>query len=190
MSYAMEQGPRTPLITADEFQRMAKVGSLAPNARVELIEGVIVDMAPVGTVHARDVDLIAERFFQAVAGRAILRVQSSVQLSDNTQLQPDLALLRLREDRYVRKHPAGPDILLILEIADSSVSYDFGEKLQLYARYGVPEVWVFNVKTDSLHFFRSRTDVGYAEESSTRTPGVTPLPSLGLTVDLSGLVEP
>jgi Uma2 family endonuclease len=190
MSYAMERGPRTHRITADEFIRMAQDGRLPPDARVELIEGVIVDMAPIGTVHARDVDLIAERFILATHGKAIVRVQSSVQLSDDTLPQPDIALLKFREDGYIAKHPAGPDILLVVEVADSSVDYDLGSKLVLYARYRVQEVWVLNVQTDTLHFFRSRTDVGYREEGSTRKPGVIPLPSLGLTVDLSGLVRP
>src|SRR3954454_23089637 len=99
MSYAMERGPRTHRITVDELIRMAEVGLLAPDARVELIEGVIVDMAPVGTVHATDVDLIAERFILAVHGKAIVRVQNPVQLSDDTLPQPDIALLKFRDDR-------------------------------------------------------------------------------------------
>jgi Uma2 family endonuclease len=189
MSYAMEQGPRTHRITVDEYIRMAEEGLLAPYARVELIEGVIVDMAPIGTVHARDVDLITARFIRAVDDSAIVRTQGSVQLSDDTMPEPDIALLKFREDGYIDKHPGGSDILLIVEVADSSVDYDFGRKLKLYARYGVQEVWILNVQTDTLHFYRSRTDVGYREESSTRNPGVLPLPELGLTVDLSGLVR-
>jgi len=189
MSYAMEQGPRTHRITVDEFIRMAEVGLLAPDARVELIEGVIVDMAPIGTVHARDVDLISERFVLAVHGRAIVRTQSSVQLSDDTMPQPDIALLKFREDGYIDKHPDASDILLVIEVADSSVDYDFGRKLKLYARYGVREVWVLNVQTGTLHFFRSRTEVGYREEGTTQRPGVLPVPTLGLSVDLTGLVR-
>jgi Uma2 family endonuclease len=189
MSYAMEQGPRTHRITVDELIRMAEVGLLAPDARVELIEGVIADMAPIGTVHGRDVDLISARLVLAVQGKAIVRTQGAVQLSDDTMLQPDIALLKYREDGYMDRHPSGADILLVVEVADSSVDYDFGRKLKLYARYGVPEVWVLNVPTDTLHFFRSRTDLGYREESSTRTPGILPLPSLDLTVDLSGLTR-
>jgi Uma2 family endonuclease len=189
MSYAMEQGPRTHRITVDEFMRMDEAGLLAPDARVELIEGVIVDMAPIGTVHARDVDLISARFVLAVQGKAIVRTQGAIQLSDDTMPQPDIALLKYREDGYIRKHPTGSDILLIVEVADSSVGFDFGRKLKLYARYGMQEVWVLNVQTDTLHFFRSRTDVGYLEESTTQKPGTIPLPSLGQTVDLSGLTR-
>ncbi len=189
MSYAMEQGPRTHRITVDEFIRMAEVGLLAPDARVELIEGVIIDMAPIGSVHNRDVDLLNSRFIRVVGDRAIVRTHGSVELCDDTMPQPDIALLKFREDGYINKHPSGSDILLVVEVADSSVDYDFGKKLKLYARYGVQEVWVLNVQTDTLHFFRSRTDVGYRDETSTQRPGATPIPSLGLTVDLSGLVR-
>jgi Uma2 family endonuclease len=188
MSYAMEQGSRPHRITVAEFIRMDELGLLAPDARVELIEGVIVDMAPIGTLHARDVDLITERFILAAHGKAIVRTQSAIQLSEDTMPQPDIALLRYREDGYIGKHPTGSDILLVVEVADSSVDFDFGRKLRLYARHGMQEVWVLNVQTDTLHFFRSRTDLGYRDESATQKPGVIPLPSLGLTVDLSGLI--
>jgi Uma2 family endonuclease len=189
MSYAMEQGSRPHRITVDEYIRMEEVGQLAPEARVELIEGVIVDMAPIGPVHARDVDLIAERFVMAVLGKVIVRVQGPVQLNEDTLLVPDVALLRRQADGYSGKHPSPSDIFLVFEVADSSVDYDFGRKLKLYARYGVQEVWILNVRTDTLHFFRSRTDVGYREEGSTKNPGVLPLPTIGLTVDLSGLAR-
>jgi Uma2 family endonuclease len=189
MSYAMERGPQTHRITVDEFIRMAEVGLLAPDARVELIEGVIVDMSPIGTVHARDVDLITKRFILAVNDKAIVRTQGCVQLSVDTLPQPDIAVLKFRKDGYIRKHPAPSDILLVVEVADSSVDYDFGRKLKLYARYGVREVWVLNVQTNTLHFFRSRTETGYREEGFTREPGLLALPSLGLTVDLSGLIH-
>jgi Uma2 family endonuclease len=188
MSYAMEHGPRTPRITVDEFIRMDEAGLLAPDARVELIEGVIVDMAPIGPVHSRDVDLLSARFIRAVHEKAIVRTQGVVQLSDDTVPHPDITLMRFREDGYVDKHPGPSDILLIVEVADSSVDYDFGRKLKLYARFGVPEVWVLNVQTRTLHFFRGRIDTGYRERSSTQEPGIVPLPELG-TVDLSGLMR-
>jgi Uma2 family endonuclease len=188
MSYAMEHRPPPHRITADEFIRMAQTGVLEPHARVELIEGVIYDMAPIGTAHMRDVDLLSKRFILAVGDRAIVRTQGSVQLSDDTLPQPDIALLKFREDGYIKKHPGASDILLVVEVADSSVDYDFGKKLKLYARYGVQEVWVLNVQTNTLHFFRSRTETGYREQGSTREPAVLPIPSLNLTVDLSGLV--
>jgi Uma2 family endonuclease len=154
-----------------------------------LIEGVIVDMPPIGPPHARHVDFISARLFRAVQDNAIVRTQNPVQLSNDTMPQPDISLLQFREDGYVHKHPTGSEILLVVEVADTSISFDFGRKLKLYARFGIQEVWVFNVQTDTLHFFRSRTDLGYSEETTTQKPGLVPLPSIGLTVDLSGLTR-
>jgi Uma2 family endonuclease len=189
MSYAMERGPQTHRITVDEYHRMAEVGLLAPDARVELIEGVIIDMAPIGSAHGRCVDHLNERLVLAVHGRAIVRTQGAVELSRFSEVEPDIALLRFQREGYGEANPLGPDVLLVIEVADSSVEYDFGTKLELYARYRVSEVWILNLRTKVLHFFRSRSDLGYAEKDETRAPGVLPLPSLGLTVDLSDLIR-
>jgi len=189
MSYAMEQGPRPHRITVAEFIRMDELGLLAPEARVELIEGVIVDMAPIGPMHARDVAIIAERLILAAHGQAIVRAQSPVQLSDTTMPQPDIAVVKYQQDHYATNHPTPADVLLIVEVANSSADYDLGRKLKLYARHGIQEVWVLDVQADTLHLFRSRTEVGYREEITTKNPGVLPVSSLGLTVDLSGLTR-
>jgi Uma2 family endonuclease len=154
-----------------------------------LIEGVIVDMAPIGPMHARDVEIIAARLILAVGEKAIVRAQSPVQLSDTTLPQPDIALVKYQQDHYATTHPTPSDVLLVVEVADSSADYDLGGKLKLYARHGIQELWVVDVQTDTLHLFRSRTDVGYREEMTTKSPGTLPLPSLGLTVDLSGLTR-
>ncbi len=132
---------------------------------------------------------MSERFILAVHSKAIVRTQGAVELNRWCEPQPDLAVLKFREDGYSKANPLPADILLVIEVADSSAQYDFDTKLKLYARYGIPEVWVFDVRQATLHFFRSRRDFGYAEESSTRAPGVLPLPSLQLTVDLAGLVR-
>jgi Uma2 family endonuclease len=189
MSYAMEDWSRLHRITVDEYHRMAEVGLLAPEARVELIEGVIIDMAPIGSSHGMAVDLVNERLVLAVHGAAIVRTQGAVEMSRWCELQPDIALLKLREDRYCAMNPEGPDVILIVEVADSSAEYDFETKLKLYARHGVPEVWIFNVRLEELYFFRSRHDLGYAEVTSTTTPGLCKVPSLDVSVDLSGLIR-
>ena len=190
MSYAMEQGPRQHRITVDEYHRMAEVGLLAPDARVELIEGVIVDMAPIGSPHCAVVDLLNKLFTHGVKDDAIVRTGGAVRLSRWTEPQPDIALLEPREDYYRHAHPGGSDLLLIVEVSDSSLRYDLDTKSKLYARYGVQEFWVVDVNEDVMHFFRQRTDVGYADVSSTDRPGTVPIPSLGVSIDLSELFEP
>ena len=187
MSYAMEEGPRPHRITVDEYHRMAEVGLLAPDARVELIEGVIIDMAPIGPPHCSAVDLLSELLVLAASGRAIVRTQGSVRLNRWTEPQPDIAVLKSPRGRYRLAHPSGKDIYLVIEVSESSLKFDLNAKAKLYARYGVPEVWVVDLNANVLHFFRGRTDLGYRDVSSTKTPGVLEVPSLDVTIDLSRL---
>jgi Uma2 family endonuclease len=163
------------------------VGLLAPDARVELIEGVIFDMAPIGPPHGRAVDLITERLILAVAGHAIVRTQGAIELSRLSEPQPDLAVLKLRMDGYENQQPSGYDVLLVIEVSESSLKFDLQTKSKLYARHGVPEVWVVDLPNRVVHLLRGRTDVGYADVSSIQTVGQLAVPGLGLTIDLSKL---
>ena len=187
MSYAMEEGPRPHRITVDEYHRMAEVGLLAPDARVELIEGVIIDMAPIGPPHCSAVDYLTEQLVPALKGKAIVRSQGSVRLNRWNEPQPDFAVLKLTQGRYRLAHPSGKDIYLVIEVSESSLKFDLNAKAKLYARYGVPEVWVIDLNAKVLHFFRGRTDLGYREVTSTKAHGVLEVPSLGVSIDLSGL---
>lgn len=189
MSYAMEQGPRPHLITVDEYHRMAEVGLLAPDARVELIEGVIIDMAPIGSPHGMTMDLLTEILVPAVKGQAIVRTQGAVKLSQWSEPQPDVVLLKPRSDRYRRSNPDGNDIQLVIEVSESSLRYDFDTKSRLYARYGVQELWIVDLNDNAIHFMRDRTDVGFADVSSTLDPGPVPLPGLDLAIDLAKLFD-
>src|SRR5687768_7285038 len=131
MSYAMEQGPRQHLITVDEFYRMGELGLLAPDARVELIEGVIIDMPTPGIPHGWAVDLLNEQLVEAARGKAIVRAGGSVWLSRSSAVLPDFALLRARENRYSDAHPTGPDLLLAIEVSDSTLRQDLDTKRRL-----------------------------------------------------------
>ena len=135
---------RLPLrrFTVDEYYAMAEAGILKKEDRVELIDGVIVAMAPIGNRHLATVDRFNRMFGEGVGRRAIVRVQGSITLDDHTMPEPDLVLLRDRADFY-ESDSAGPeDVLLIVEVADSSVDYDRNEKLLRYAQAGIPEVWI------------------------------------------------
>ncbi len=189
MSYAMEQGPRPHLITVDEYERMFEVGLISPDARVELIEGVIIDMAPVGSPRGTVVDLLNEMLVPLVKGQAIVRTQGAVKLSQWTAPQPDLVLLKPRPDRYRRANPGGDDIHLVIEVSETSMRYDFKTKSKLYARYGVQELWIVDLNANAIHFMRGRTDVGFAEVSSMLEPGLASLPGLDLSIDLTTLFD-
>ena len=128
--------------TVDQYYAMAKAGILKKEDRVELIDGVIVAMAPIGNRHLATVDRYNKIFIEAVDGRAIVRVQGSVTFDNRTMPEPDLALLKWRDDFYESRSAGPEDILLIIEVSDSSLEYDRNEKLALYARFGIPEVWI------------------------------------------------
>ena len=128
--------------TPAEFLALAEVGILTSSDRVELLEGVIIEMAPIGDPHAGTVDIYTEMLPSRVDRRALLRVQGPLALDELSRLYPDLMLLRRREDYYRLSPPTPEDVLLLIEVADSSVEYDRNEKLSRYANAGIPEVWI------------------------------------------------
>lgn len=147
--------------TADEYQRMGQLGILSEGDRVELIDGEIVAMTPIGPRHCASVDR-ANRAFVTTAGlTAIVRIQGSVRLSFYTEPEPDVVLLRPRADFYWSAHPGPSDILLIVEIADSSIDYDREVKMPLYAQSGVPEYWIADLNEGELLCYASLRDGAY-----------------------------
>jgi Uma2 family endonuclease len=190
MSVAMEEGPRRQPITVDEFYRMAKVGLIAPDARVELIDGEIIEMAPIGPPHSAAVNRLNRLLVYAVGERAIVQCQCPVQMGDISSPQPDFALLAPREDFYCSQRVRERNTLLAIEVSDSSLHYDLHRKMALYARHAIPEYWVVDVQEEEIHrvhVFRKPTGKTYGETFFVdRKPLVLPVTSLpGVTVDLS-----
>ena len=120
--------------TTTEYDRMAEAGVLGEDDRVELIEGEILEMSPMGRRHAACVDRLTRLLVRGVGDAAIVRVQNPIVLSDHNEPQPDLALLRPRVDFYTAEHPGPEDALLVVEVSDSSVEYDRQIKVPLYAQ--------------------------------------------------------
>ena len=174
-------------ISVDAYHRMGDAGVFAPDARIELIEGEIIDMAPIGSRHASVVDQLTRIIVGAVGERAITRVQGPVRLGDLSEPEPDLALLIPRADYYRDALPGAAEVLLIIEVADSTQRLDRRVKVPLYARHGVPEVWVIDLENGLVHFHRRPDNGAYAEISATEHPSSTPIATLpGITIDLSG----
>lgn len=131
--------------TADQYQSMGLAGILSEYEPIELLNGEIIEMAPVGITHNDTTDCISDLMFGALLGRARIRVQGSVRINQLSEPQPDFAILRQRPDYHLS--PATPaDILFIIEVSYSSLNYDQGEKLAAYAAAGIPEVWIVNLK--------------------------------------------
>ena|SRR5579872_7480088 len=183
--------PHSPgMITVDEYYEMARVGLIDPDARVELIEGEIVAMAPIGNPHGYVVDALNDRLSVLVHGKAIVRVQGALRLSDRTELLPDLSLLKLPSEQYRQKQASASDALLVIEVSDTTLRKDLHVKLPLYAKYGVREVWIIDLDEECARFYRSLAKGQYQKASVTRKPGLTPLPGMpGMEIDLSKLVD-
>jgi Uma2 family endonuclease len=149
------------LFTVHEYHQMAQAGILHEDHRVELIEGEIVQMASIGSRHAACVDRLTQLFVMRVAGRAIVRVQNPILLNEYSEPQPALALLRPRPDFYAAAHPWPQDILLVVEVADTSAGIDRAAKIPLYARTGITEIWLVDLQEGRVEVHRQPTLQGY-----------------------------
>lgn len=177
-------------VTVDEYHLMADSGVLAQGARVELIEGEVIDMAPQKSRHASAVSELMNRLVLTSGTHARVVCQSPLHLSARSEPEPDLMLLRPRADGYAHAHPTPADVLLLIEVGDTSARYDREIKLPLYARSGVAEVWLLDLEAGRARFFRNLQGDEYADICSTDAPGPTPLPGLpGLSVDLTGVLR-
>lgn len=147
--------------TVEDYYRMAEAGILSAEDRVELIEGEVREMAPIGPLHAGIVNRLAALLHQRM-GEEVIGVQNPVRLDEHNEPQPDVSVLRSREDYYTRSHPSPQDVLLLVEVADRTLDYDPGEKLPLYALAGIPEVWVVDVRQRVIEVCCEPQAAGYA----------------------------
>lgn len=182
---AVPEPLRRHVISADEYLRMGEKGVFAPDARLELVEGEILEMAPIGSWRAGTVNILNRLFSRLASDRAIISVQQPVVVGDRSVPQPDLAILKLRADNYTRSHPTAADVLLIVEVADTTLAFDVGAKAELYARGSVAELWVVDLQDRSVRVFRDPSPSGY-RTSFTVVAGqeVTALllPAVGITL--------
>ena len=175
-------------LAVHDYHRMGETGVFPPGCRVELIEGEVIDMVPIGSRHAAVVAKLTALFFQAVSGRVIVWAQNPIRLGDFSEPEPDIALVRPRDDFYALAHPRADDALLIIEVADSSLNYDRRIKIPLYARHGIPEVWLVDIEGRSLSVLRSPTAEGYEHENRLKVLGsLSPVALPEISVDLSRL---
>lgn len=156
------------LFTVDEFNAMVRAGILAEDARVELIDGEVLDMPPVGDRHISLVDRIADTLYAAFRDVAIVRVQSPVKLGVRAQPMPDVTLLRRRPDFYRDGPPAIADVLLVVEVGDTTADSDRRDKAPFYARLGVPELWLYDVGRDWFMVCRDPSPDGYRSAQTYR----------------------
>ena len=174
-------GGRPWRFTAHDFHRLAEVGILGEDDRVELIYGEGVDMAPAGSRHAAGVKRLVEFFRRRLPDEVILSVQDPLSLAEDLEPQPDLALVHRQADFYAEAHPDAADVLLLIEVSDSSVAYDRVEKADLYARHGIVEYWLVDLTKQAVLVHTSPSPLGYRSVETQRSEDTwtsTLLPSL------------
>jgi Uma2 family endonuclease len=164
MSTTAQDLPRRHRLTVADYYRMAEVGILQPDARVELIEGEIIDMPPIGSRHAGTVDQLASCLRRAVDERAIVRVQNPIRINEHSEPEPDIALLRPQAEFYKTSHPRPSDTLLVIEVSETTFRYDRDVKTALYARHEIPEVWIIDLESQRLLRYRDPRDGAYTRK--------------------------
>lgn len=176
----------TRRFSVEEYHRMAEAGVLQHGERVELIDGKIVQMAAIGSRHAECVDRLTRILVQGIEDRGTVRVQNPVRLSDHSEPEPDIALVRPRRGGYADRHPGPDDALLVIEVADATLALDREVKVPLYARAGIPECWIVDLEADGIDVHRTPQARVYAHavrhhRGEVIRPGA--FPELRLAVD-------
>lgn len=181
-----EPGLRPHRFTVDDYERMGSAGIIREDARVELLDGQVVTMSPIGPPHGGCVTATSRLLTFRSGERAIVMVQCAVRLDRHSEPQPDIAVVRPRPDCYRTSHPAPGDVLLLIEVGDSSARLDREVKAPMYARAGVSELWLVDLLAQVVHVCRAPGAAGYADVATRRrgerlTP--TALHDVVITVD-------
>jgi Uma2 family endonuclease len=182
-------------LTVAQYRAMGECGILSPHERVELIDGEIIRMPPIGPPHAGILNRLNALLVDLCRGRAVVSPQHPLEVDDYNEPQPDLCLLAWRDSYYADRHPTPEDLLLLIEISDSSLRYDRSTKLSLYARAGVETYWIVDVRARALVVFSEPSAQGYGREERYRPgerislgrPGSV---LAGLEVDVAAIVGP
>lgn len=157
----------------------------SPEARLELIEGEIIEMAPIEPPHAGTVAILGRLLERAVGDAAVVWVQNPIRIGDLSMPQPDVALLKPRADMYTRSHAVPADVLLLIEVSDTTLRFDLSRKVPLYARAGILESWVVDVENAAVHVFRDPEESGYRTKytaAGDERSSICAMPGIGITV--------
>jgi Uma2 family endonuclease len=158
--------PTKHLTNLDEWQRMGEANIFPLNSHIELIDGEILEMAPIGFNHAGHINRLVKLLTKLIPDEVITSVQNPLQLGDLSEPEPDFMLLKPNADYYSSRHPVANDVLLLIEVADSSFKFDQTHKLRLYALHNVPEYWLLNLNNSCLEVYRKPHGEVYAEKTT------------------------
>jgi Uma2 family endonuclease len=172
--------------TVEQYHKMLESGILTEDDRVELIRGEIIEMSPIGTKHAACVNRLVNLLAQLLGKRVIVAAQNPIALNDNSEPQPDVALLKPRDDFYATAHPQPQDIFLLIEVADSTVMYDREEKIPLYGAANIIEVWLVDINAQIVEVYQQPIAAGYQhiqKFTCGQTLSISAFPEVKITVN-------
>ena len=161
--------------SVEDYHRMAEAGVLKPDARVELLDGRIIDRSPIGPLHGGMVNRLIRWFSTHARGRWLVSAQNPVRLDDHSEPEPDLMLLKPVPDDYTSCHPRPEEVFLLIEVSDTTLDYDRKEMLPAYGRVGIPEVWILNLNDRTIEVYREPHFTGYGSVQTLR-PGDAAVP--------------
>jgi Uma2 family endonuclease len=163
-------------VTLNEWHKMGKYNIFEPQTRIELINGEMIDMAPIGPPHGGRVKRLNHLFSKQLGDSAIVSVQDPIQLNDDSEPEPDIAILRPEPNFYSERHPTPDDILLLIEVSDSTINYDRDKKLPLYAKNAIIEIWLVDLGAKVVEIYLDPQPQGYATKNIAE-PGDILMPS-------------
>ena len=176
------------LLTLDEYHTIGAAGVLKEDDRIELIEGEMIEMSPIGSRHLARVNRLVRLLSQCVGDQAIISVQNPIALPPHNEPQPDLALLKPRADDYEDKLPGADDILLVIEVADTTLAYDRDAKMPIYARHGIVEAWLIDLQGQTVSIYQDPGNNGYRRLLTlARNESIAPALLPSVTIQLADL---
>ncbi|MGB9180675.1 MAG: Uma2 family endonuclease [Pyrinomonadaceae bacterium] len=172
-----------------EYYRMAEAGILTEDDRVELIEGEIIEMSPIGSRHAACVNRLNSLFNSQAAQSSIVSIQKPIRLDEYNEPEPDVALLKQRKDFYSEGHPAPADVLLVVQVADTSIDLDRRLKVPLYARSEISEVWLVDLTKEVIEVYAQPVNGAYQiSRKAGRSESITSQTVLELTLSVDAIL--
>jgi Uma2 family endonuclease len=181
--------PTKHLTNLDEWRRLGEANIFPPGSRLELIDGEILDMAPIGFNHSGHLNRLNKLLTKLVPDDVIASVQNPLQLGDLSEPEPDFMLLKPNADFYSTRHPNAGDVLLLIEVAESSLAFDQNQKLRLYALHGIPEYWLLNLNDSCLEIYRKPNGEVYAEKTTLHSGDTITLSQLNeITVSMADIL--
>ncbi len=176
-------------LTVDDFEKIGKIGIFKEDDRIELVEGDLIKMAPIGQKHLGVVLWLDRKFNAALSpSSALISVQNPIRLNKHSELYPDVAILRPRDDFYIGGKPTADDILLVVEVSDTTLHYDRETKIPLYARYKIPEAWLVDLPNKRIEIHLQPSKNQYRKTlRPERIRQITPSTIPGVSINLAEL---